>query len=45
MVFESVLTLVPAIAAIGLVVAAVFIGYAAVSCAVTRVQGKECHTC
>jgi hypothetical protein len=45
MVFESVLTLVPAFAAMALAAAAIFIGYAAVSCSVARVQGKECGSC
>jgi hypothetical protein len=45
MVFESVLTLVPAIAAMALAAAAVYLGYAALSCSVARVQGKECHSC
>ena len=45
MVFESVLTLVPVIAVTALAAMAIYIGYAAVSCSVARMQGKECHTC
>ena len=45
MLLESTLTLVPAIAALALAAAAVYIGYAALSCSVARVQGKECPSC
>jgi amino acid permease len=42
MLVESVLTLVPAFAVIALVGA---VGYTALSCALARVQGRECRTC
>ncbi len=42
MLFESILTVIPAVAAVGAAVVAVFLGYAAASCSVARMQGKEC---
>ena len=45
MIIESLLTLVPAAAAIGLAVAVVVAGYAAVSCVAKQMKGGECSPC
>ena len=44
MLFESIMTLVPAITALVVVAALAYIGYMAASCSVARLQGKECST-
>lgn len=44
MLFESIMTLVPAITALGVAAAVAYLGYMAASCSVARLQGGECSS-
>jgi hypothetical protein len=42
MAFESIMTLVPAVALVAVAAATVAVGYVIASCTKARIQGKEC---
>jgi hypothetical protein len=44
MFFESIMTLVPAVTALGATAAVAYIGYVAASCSIARLQGNECSS-
>ncbi len=45
MVFESILSLIPAAAAIAVTAVALYLGYVTASCSIARLRGKECPSC